>query len=56
MAVTMNNAVFWDMMPCDFERTEDLEERIAAIIKVTRIGELGTMLALTSNKSTLRTY
>jgi hypothetical protein len=30
-------------------RTEVLEEGIASIIKVTRIGELGIMLAVTSN-------
>jgi hypothetical protein len=30
-------------------RTDVSEERIASIIKVTRIGELGTMLAVTSN-------
>jgi hypothetical protein len=30
------------------------EEHIASIIKVTRIGELGTMLAVTSNRNTLR--
>jgi hypothetical protein len=29
------------------------EECVASIIKVTRIGELGTMLAVTSNRSTL---
>jgi hypothetical protein len=35
-------------------RTDVPEERIAFIIKVTRIGELGTTLAVTSNRSTLR--
>jgi hypothetical protein len=35
-------------------RTDDTEERIATIIIVTRIGELGTTLAVTSNESTLR--
>jgi hypothetical protein len=30
------------------------EECIASIIRVTKIGELGTMLAVTSNRSTLR--
>jgi hypothetical protein len=34
-------------------RTAVLEERATAIIRVTRIGELGT-LAVTSNLSTLR--
>jgi hypothetical protein len=31
------------------------EEHISSIIKVTRISELGTKLALTSNRSTMRT-
>jgi hypothetical protein len=35
-------------------RTEVSEELIASIIKVTRIGELWTTLALTSNRRTLR--
>jgi hypothetical protein len=35
-------------------RTNVSEERIASIIRVTRIGELGTMLTVTSNQSTLR--
>jgi folate-dependent phosphoribosylglycinamide formyltransferase PurN len=34
--------------------TNVLEERIASIIRVTRIGELGTTLALTNNQSKLR--
>jgi hypothetical protein len=34
--------------------TEISEERIAFIIRVTRIGELRTMLAVTSNRRTLR--
>jgi demethoxyubiquinone hydroxylase (CLK1/Coq7/Cat5 family) len=34
-------------------RTDISEERVASIIRVTRIGELGT-LAVTSNRSTLR--
>jgi hypothetical protein len=34
-------------------RTDVSEERIASIIKVTRIGELGT-LSMTSNRSRLR--
>jgi hypothetical protein len=35
-------------------RSDGLEERIAFIIRVTRIGELGTSLAVTSNGSMLR--
>jgi demethoxyubiquinone hydroxylase (CLK1/Coq7/Cat5 family) len=35
-------------------RTDVSEERIASIIRVTRIGELGTMQAVTSNRNKLR--
>jgi hypothetical protein len=35
-------------------RTGVSEERIAPIIRSTRIGELRTMLAVTSNRSTLQ--
>jgi hypothetical protein len=35
-------------------RTDDSEERSASFIIVTRIGELGTTLAITSNRRTLR--
>jgi hypothetical protein len=34
-------------------RTDVSEERSASIIRVTRIGELGTTLAVTSNRLTL---
>jgi hypothetical protein len=34
-------------------RTDVSEERSASIIRVTRINELGTMLAVTSNRRTL---
>jgi hypothetical protein len=36
-------------------RTDVLQELIASVIRVTRIGELGTTLAVTSNRRTLRT-
>jgi hypothetical protein len=36
------------------QRTDILEELRVSIIKVTRIGELGTTLAVTSIRSTLR--
>jgi hypothetical protein len=43
------------MLPrVDFVRTDDSERRIASIIWVIIIGELGTTLAITSNRSTLR--
>jgi hypothetical protein len=35
-------------------RTDVSEELSASFIRVTRIGELGTTLAVTSNRSTLR--
>jgi hypothetical protein len=35
-------------------RTDVSEERSASFIRVTRMGELGTTLALTSNRRTLR--
>jgi hypothetical protein len=34
--------------------TDVSEERVASIMRVKRIGELGTTLAVTSNRSTLR--
>jgi demethoxyubiquinone hydroxylase (CLK1/Coq7/Cat5 family) len=35
-------------------RTDVSEKHIATIIRVTRIGEVGTTSAVTSNRSTLR--
>jgi hypothetical protein len=35
-------------------RTDDSEELSAYFIRVTRIGEIGTTLAVTSNQRTLR--
>jgi hypothetical protein len=37
-------------------RTDFLEESRATIIRVTRIGEVGTTLDLTSNRRTLKPY
>jgi hypothetical protein len=53
-AVTMKNVVFWDVTPSDSCYIRVSEERIASIMRVTRIGELGVMLAVTSNRCTLR--
>jgi hypothetical protein len=39
----MKNAVFWTLRHVDLVRTDDSEERIASIIRVTRIGVLGTL-------------
>jgi hypothetical protein len=54
MAVTMRNAVFWDVSRVVLVRTDVSEERSASIIRMTRIGELGTTLAVTSNRRKLR--
>jgi hypothetical protein len=35
-------------------RTNVSDERVASIIRVTRIAELGTILAVTNNRNTLR--
>jgi hypothetical protein len=48
-AVIMKNGIFWDARPVALVRTEVWEELSASIIRVTRIGELGT-LAVTSNR------
>jgi hypothetical protein len=48
------NAVFWDVTPCGSVRTDVSKELSASIIRATRIGELGTTLAVTSNQPTLR--
>jgi hypothetical protein len=48
-AVTKKNDVFWDVMPCGFVITDVSEELCASFIRVTRTGEVGTTLAVTSN-------
>jgi hypothetical protein len=47
----MKNAVFWDVMPCGSSKNRISKERIASIILMARIDELGTTLARTSNRS-----
>jgi hypothetical protein len=47
-------AVFWDVMPCGSCKNGRSEELSATIIRVTRIGELGTTLAVTSKQRKLR--
>jgi hypothetical protein len=42
-AVIMKNGVFWVSRRVTFVRADVSEERSASIIKVTRIGELGTL-------------
>jgi hypothetical protein len=48
------NDVFWDVTPCGSCKNHVSEELSASFIRVTRIGELGTTLAVTSNRRTLR--
>jgi hypothetical protein len=54
MAVTMKNGVFGMFRRVALVRTDVSGELSASYIRVTRIGELGTTLAVTSNRSTLR--
>jgi hypothetical protein len=53
-AVTMKNGVFWDVTPCGSCKNRVSEELSVSFISVTRIGELRTTLAVTSNRRTLR--
>jgi hypothetical protein len=50
----MKNAIFWDVTPVAFVRTDVSEEHSASIIRVTRIGELGTTLAVSRNQRMLQ--
>jgi hypothetical protein len=52
--VTMKNGVFWDVTRVVLVKTKVSEEFSASFISVTRFGELGTALPLTSNRRTLR--
>jgi hypothetical protein len=52
--LSMKNAIFWDVMPCSSVSTDVSQEHSVSIIRLTRIGELGTTLAVTSNRSMLR--
>jgi hypothetical protein len=51
----MKNAVFWDICRLALVRVDVSVEHSASIIKVTRICELETMLAITSNRRTQKT-
>jgi hypothetical protein len=46
-AVTLKNGVFWDVMLCGSCKNRRFGGTYAPIIRVTRIGELGTTLAVT---------
>jgi hypothetical protein len=50
----LKSGVFWDVKPCGSCKIEVSEELSASFISVTRIGELGTTLAVTSNRRRLR--
>jgi hypothetical protein len=50
----MKNGVFWMLRHVALVRTDVLEELSASFIRVRRIGELGTTLAVTSNRRMLR--
>jgi hypothetical protein len=45
----INNGIFWMLRSMALVRTDVSEELSASLIRVTRIGELGTTLAVTSN-------
>jgi hypothetical protein len=45
----MKNVVFWDLTPATHVRTDVSEEFSTSIIRVTRIGELGTTLAVSTS-------
>jgi hypothetical protein len=50
----LKNGVFWDVTPCGSCKNRRFEGTSASFISVTRIGELGTTLAATGNRRTLR--
>jgi hypothetical protein len=51
----IKNVVFWDVTSCGSCKNRSFVGTCTSFIRVTRIGELGTALAVTSNRSTLRT-
>jgi hypothetical protein len=42
----MKNTVFWDITPCETCKNRSFEEIIAYIIRVAKLGELGTGITL----------
>jgi hypothetical protein len=50
----MKNGVFWDVTPCDSCKNRRFGGLSASFIRMTRIGELRTTLAVTSNRRPLR--
>jgi hypothetical protein len=54
VVVTMKNAIFWDVTLCSSYKNCRFEECMASISRVKRTSDLGTVLALARNSSTLR--
>jgi hypothetical protein len=50
----MKNGVFWYVTPCGSCKNRRFGGPSASFIRLTRIGELGTTPAATSNRRTLR--
>jgi hypothetical protein len=50
----MKNGVFWDVTPCGSCKNRRFGGLSASFIRVTRIGELETTLAVTSNRKGIR--
>jgi hypothetical protein len=50
----MKNAVFWDVTPCGYCKNRRFGGTYSLLNRETRIGGIGTTLALTSNRRTLR--
>jgi hypothetical protein len=46
---TMKNSVFWDVTPSGSCKNNVSEECITSVIRVERISDLGTAIAVTSN-------
>jgi hypothetical protein len=51
LTLSLKNAVFWDVRLRALARIDISGEYIASIIRVERISEIGTILAVTSNSS-----
>jgi hypothetical protein len=49
----MKNVVFWDVTPCGSSKNRHFGKCIASFIRVTKIGQLGTALAVTSRRCKL---
>jgi hypothetical protein len=48
----MRNVVLWDVMPCDSCKNRRFGGRIESIIRITKVNELGTKLAVSSSRWT----